>query len=104
MSSSSFLVDETDDQRIHGWMRVWEVGSGHRPGGDEHMLADATPEDVEDHEPSSAVVDLHLEEGSVGKPLDPLGRPHAADHLRLEHQCSFSISTPRVRALSRASG
>src|SRR5215207_8905211 len=89
-------------------MRVREVRRGHGPRRDQHALADPAAEDVEGDEPLTtslgASVDLHLEEGAVGQPLDLLGRPHAADHSRLQHQRSFSISTPNDRALSLANG
>src|SRR4051812_44777015 len=85
-------------------MRGGEVRSGHRAGGDEHPLAEAAAEDVEGDQTGAATLDLYFEEGTAGEPLDSLGRPHVADHCRLEHQRSFSISTPRTRALSRASG
>src|SRR5204862_5117745 len=95
-------VDRADDQRIDGGMILEPAGSD-RTGCDEHPLADAASEHVERDE-LTAALDLHLEEGPVRDVLDPLGRPHGAGHRRSQHRRSFSISTPRLRARSRAMG
>src|SRR5881275_3202900 len=80
-----------------------EPARGDRAGGDQDALADAAPEHVEGDD-AAAAVHLDLEERAVGYPVDPLGRPHGAGDGRSQHGRSFSISTPRLRARSRAIG
>src|SRR6185436_20651208 len=80
-----------------------EPARGDRAGGDQDALADAASEHVEGDD-AAAAVHLDLEERAVRDPVDPLGRPHGAGDGRSQHGRSFSISTPRLRARSRAIG
>src|SRR5947209_9866696 len=98
----SRLVDRADDQRIDGGM-ILEPARCDRAGGDQHPLADAAAEHVE-RDQLRAALHLDLEEGPVRDVVDSLRRPHGAGHPRSQHRRSFPISTPRLRARSRAMG
>src|SRR5207245_5216384 len=66
-------------------------------------LADAAYQDVEGDQRRSSV-HLHLEKGAMRNVLDPPGRPDRTGDGCSQHRRSFSISTPRLRARSRAIG